>query len=279
MQNTSSITNFDRIISTGVYTVETKLNINGVDYFENDLIRVEVSSSLFWDEPSTGKCQSAEIFIEMAYPQVTIPPMAVIKPYIRLVSEDSFQYEVSGTILDIENGSVDDDTAELTDNISVSGTTAVINNYPVTTYSGWLQKGEFFIDTRERTDYDITPPVLTIHGYDAMLKTEAFYPEDDPANYPMLDTDVVDLIAETIEVPVDDRTYEIMIDGYEINLPATYTMREVLGNIASMYAGNFCITPEGKLRLVALTGIGTETNYLIDQQGDAITFGGDRILV
>ena len=279
MQDTSSITNFDRIVGTGVYTVETKLNINGVDYFENDLIRVEVSSSLFWDEPSTGKCQSAEIFIEMAYPQVTIPPMAVIKPYIRLVSEDSFQYEVAGTILDIENGSVDDETAELTDNISVSGTTAVINNTPVITYSGWLQKGEFFIDTRERTDYDITPPVLTIHGYDAMLKTEAFYPEDDPANYPMADTDVVDLIAETIGVPVDDRTYEIMTDGYEINLPATYTMREVLGNIASMYAGNFCITPEGKLRLVGLTGIGTETNYLIDQLGDAITFGGDRILV
>lgn len=145
--------------------------------------------------------------------------------------------------------------------------------------SGWLQKGVYYIDTREQTDYETTPPVLTIHGYDAMLKAEALYPVDDPGNYPMSDVDVVEFIADAMGIDVDERTYGIMTEEYMINLPATYSMREVLSNIASMYAGNFCITPLGKLRLVGLTDIGAETSYLIDQQGEAITFGGDRILV
>ena len=99
------------------------------------------------------------------------------------------------------------------------------------------------------------------------------------AGYPKTDVDVIDFIAETMGLEVDDRTYDIMTEAYEINLPATYTMREVLGNIASMYAGNFCISFEGKLRLVGLTDIGIETSFLIDQQGEAIVFGEDRIIV
>lgn len=235
MQNTSSITNYDTIFATGEYVVETKVNINGVDYGEGQLIRVETTPTLFGDVPSIGNCPSAEIYIEMALPSATIPTMAVIKPYIRL----------KGTSLT----------------------------------SGWLQKGVFFIDTREQTQYQSAPSVLTIHGYDAMLKAEAKYPSDSASNYPALDTYVVNKIATAMGITVDSRTTAIMTAGYRINLPATYSMRETLGYIASMYAGNFCITPEGKLRLVGLADIGFETNYLIDQIGEAITFGGDRILV
>lgn len=235
MRDTSQITNFDTIYATGVYEVETKLNINGVDYGEDKLISVQTTPSLFKDIPSVGNCTSAEIYVEMLVPSALIPPMAEMKLYVRLVGENLV--------------------------------------------SGWIPQGVFYIDTRERTDYEITPPVLSIHGYDAMLKAEAYYPEDDPSEYPKTDIDIVDVIADAMGIEVDDRTYDIITDAYEINLPATYTMREVLGNIASMYAGNFCITFEGKLRLVGLTDIGTETNFLIDQQGDAITFGGDRIIV
>lgn len=235
MQDTSGITNYDTIFATGNYYVEVKLNINGVDYGEDKLISINTTPSLFTDVPSVGNCMSAEIDVQMVLPTATIPPMAKMRPYVRLVGQ--------------------------------------------TLTSGWLPQGVFYIDTREQTDYATTLPVLSIHGYDAMLKAEDFYPEDDPSEYPKLDIDVVDLIAETMGIEVDDRTYAIMTDDYSINLPATYTMREVLGNIASMYAGNFCITPEGKLRLVGLTDIGFETNYLVDQLGAAIVFGEDRILV
>ena len=235
MRDTSQITNFDTIYASGVYHVETKLNINGIDYGEDKLISMQTTPTLFSDVPSVGNCTSTEIDVQMLVPSATIPAMAEMRPYVRLVGESLV--------------------------------------------SGWIPQGVFYIDTRERTDYEITPPVLSIHGYDAMLKAEAFYPEDDPGDYPKVDTDIVDLIAETMGIDVDDRTYDIMTEEYEINLPATYTMREVLSNLAAMYAGNFCITFEGKLRLVGLTDIGVETNFLIDSQGDAITFGGDRIIV
>ena len=39
------------------------------------------------------------------------------------------------------------------------------------------------------------------------------------------------------------------------------------------------MTGEGRLYLVPLVSIPPETNYLVTEYGDAITFGGDRILV
>lgn len=56
-------------------------------------------------------------------------------------------------------------------------------------------------------------------------------------------------------------------------------MREVLGYIAVSNAGNWIITDEGKLLLVKFGDIPAETNYLVEEGGFAITFGGDRILV
>jgi hypothetical protein len=56
-------------------------------------------------------------------------------------------------------------------------------------------------------------------------------------------------------------------------------MREVLGFIAAMYGGNWVITKEGKLSLITLAGLPEETNYLVTNFGNPITFGGDRILV
>ena len=278
MRDTSQITNFDTIYATGNYEVETKLNINGVDYGEDKLISIQTTPTLFTDVPSVGNCTSAEIYVEMLVPSAWIPPMAEMRPYVRLKSVYApTAIVVNGEL--ISSGTVSSNTWIDPENSSVVSDTLYLTTTPTTMYSDWIPQGVFYIDTRERTDYEITPPVLSIHGYDAMLKAEAYYPEDDPSEYPKTDIDIVDVIAEAMGIEVDDRTYDIITEAYEINLPATYTMREVLGNIASMYAGNFCITFEGKLRLVGLTDIGTETNLLIDQQGDAITFGGDRIIV
>lgn len=145
--------------------------------------------------------------------------------------------------------------------------------------SEWVRQGVFYIDTRSISHNVNGVEVLTLHGYDAMMKTEANYPSDSASNYPALDTYVVNKIAAAIGVSVDSRTTTLMNAGYRINLPASYSMRETLGFIGSMYAGNWIITEEGKLRLVALNSIGKETNYLIDNAGFVITFGGTRILV
>lgn len=144
--------------------------------------------------------------------------------------------------------------------------------------SEWIPQGKFFIDTRETTRNDDGLPILTLHAYDSMLKTEADYPNTSHS-WPHADADVVDEIADTIGVGVDPRTAELMDKAYPISLPAGYSMREVLGNIAAMYAGNWIMNYDGDLLLIAVNGIPPETNYLVTATGEAITFGGDRILV
>lgn len=144
--------------------------------------------------------------------------------------------------------------------------------------SEWIPQGVYYIDTREHTQNDDGITVLTIHAYDSMLMTEQDFP-DTGLTFPATDTDVVNAIASAIGVGVDSRTWEVMTQGYPISLPAGYSMREVLGNIAAMYAGNWIMNYDGNLLLVALNSIPGETNYLIDNAGFAITFGGDRILV
>ena len=145
-----------------------------------------------------------------------------------------------------------------------------------TSTSEWIPQGTYYIDTREETKNNDNMPVLTIHGYDAMLKTEAMYPST-VGTWPKTDSAVVSQIASTIGVSIDARTYDVMDKSYSISAPIGYTMRETLANIGAMYAGNWIITLEGKLLLIALNGIPEETSLLIDGAGNVIYFGEDAI--
>lgn len=147
-----------------------------------------------------------------------------------------------------------------------------------TQQSEWLPQGVFYVDTR-RTDisYDGLQ-LLTLHGFDAMLMTEQDY-ADTALTWPARDIDIVREIAGKIGISVDARTAAEMTDNRTLPLPTGYTLREYLEIIAAEYLGCFIITELGQLRLVSLTGLPTETNYLIDREGNYITFGGDRILI
>ena len=88
-------------------------------------------------------------------------------------------------------------------------------------------------------------------------------------------------IAARMGVAVDSRT---VLDAsfpmqYPVDDDGDMTMREALGRIAVANAGNWIITDEGKLLLVGLNSMPKETNYLVTENGSAITFGGVRILV
>lgn len=143
--------------------------------------------------------------------------------------------------------------------------------------SEWLPQGVFYIDTRERTKNNDGLDILTLHGYDDMLKAEQMY--NGRITGDSTDIQMVNEIAYQMGVSVDARTTAMVTNGYAIPLPTGYSYREVLGYIASMYVGCFIMSEIGELRLVSLLELPPETNYLIDQVGDAITFGGDRILV
>ena len=127
--------------------------------------------------------------------------------------------------------------------------------------TAWVRKGVYYIDTRE---WDAQHEFLTITGYDAMLKTEQDYftPPVTITGWPKTDAAVVSEICTRIGVELDTRT--VLNKGYMVQVPAVSsdgsdsdTLREVLGWIGGMYGGNWCMTDEGKLRLVPL--VPTET--------------------
>ena len=145
----------------------------------------------------------------------------------------------------------------------------------ITSTSEWLPKGTFYIDTRQT---DKVSGALIIHGYDAMLKAEQpFLTDTTEDDWPKPMDDVVEEIAKRMGVTVDSRT--VVSHTLQAGYPLGYTMREVLGFIASAHAGNWIITDAGELRLVGLADIPPETFYLVTENGDAILFGDTRILI
>ena len=148
-------------------------------------------------------------------------------------------------------------------------------------FSEWIQKGEFFIDTREVRESDNGIKVLVLHGYDAMLKAEQNYPASELA-WPATDVAVVQEIAKAMGVTVDARTFELMTQAYQVQLPSTYSCREVLGYIAAMYAGCFIMSDLGELRLITLWSMPAapeDVTYLVNEAGEYILAGGDQIIV
>lgn len=150
--------------------------------------------------------------------------------------------------------------------------------------SEWVRQGSFYIDTRERTVDEDGIHIITIHGFDAMLMFEQDF-EDADGRWPYgtdpetgeaidaLDTDAVLFIANKIGIRVDSRTWDIMTDEFRIPAPVGYSLRDVLGYIAGAYAGCFIITDANELRLVSITDLPAETNYLISNIGNVLVFG------
>lgn len=145
--------------------------------------------------------------------------------------------------------------------------------------SEWIPQGVYWADTREGNVTGTNLKIVDITGFDALIFADAPYPSDSLHNYPMLDIDMVRFIAAQLGCGVSDETVRKMVYGYSFPLPLGYTMREVLQMIAGCYGGNFVCDLEGNLLLLLLNELPPETRYLVDNNGNAITFGGDRILV
>lgn len=138
----------------------------------------------------------------------------------------------------------------------------------------WKKLGGFYLDTRAGRKY-----TMDIVAYDAMLKADIEWIPDQDLVFPMTMPNAVSHIASLMGITVDSRT--VLNSAYTIDYPAnSYTLRNVLQYIAAAHAGNWIITADEKLLLVPLfASLPTETNYLVTENGDPITFGGMRILI
>lgn len=139
--------------------------------------------------------------------------------------------------------------------------------------SEWIPKGTFFTNTRSDDD-----GYWTIEAYDSMRKAEVVWTPDQSLEFPLSMPAAATEFARILGVELDPRT--VLNGKYTIDYPANdYTIRNELCFIAAAHGGNWIITDENKLYLVPLLSAPAETNYLVEEYGDAITFGGDRILV
>lgn len=144
-----------------------------------------------------------------------------------------------------------------------------------TNTSEWLQKGVYFIDTRT---IDPETGLITIHGFDAMLKADQYYLTTSNQNtFPKAMSNVLAEICTRMGVTQDIRNS--LTDYTMVKPDRDKTMRDVLGYIASANGGNWVMSDAGKLRLIKLGDIPAESNLLVDEYGNPISFGGVRILV
>lgn len=281
MQSTSAL--YKRILSNQNHWFETKLLIVGVGEFdETKLFSISTNIEMFQNSPTIGTASAGEIEVKMLNPAEPIPTMATLIPYVRAVgfAPTGGSTEIDDGILTVDNATISNgiltfphDAFTFEDDIIVFASTGY--EYAE---SEWIPQGVYFVDTKEVIKSESNVDVLVLRGYDAMLKAEQPF-QSNAITGNSTDVQMVNEIASIIGVEVDERTYDIMTVAYTIPLPTGYSCREVLGYIASMYVGSFIMTDDGKLRLVSILELPPETNYLIDEVGDAITFGGDRILV
>lgn len=140
--------------------------------------------------------------------------------------------------------------------------------------NGWYQMCEVWTDTRTQVG-----DKLNIIAYDAMMRGDIVWVPDQDLTFPMPMPQAVQVICDLMGVELDSRT--VLNSAYTIDYPANdWTLRDVLGFIGAAHGGNWIITNVGKLLLVPLfDSMPEETHYLVNEDGDPITFGGVRILV
>lgn len=137
--------------------------------------------------------------------------------------------------------------------------------------SEWLPKGVFFTNTRTVED-----GVWDIEAYDAMLKADMTWTPH--ITFPCTMETAARDIAQSMDVELDERN--VFLPYIMREYPeGEYMRRDALRDIAAAHGGNWYMSDAGKLRLVSLISFPEETNYLVTEHGDAITFGGVRILV
>ena len=252
-------------------------------YPEDKVYSVNTNVQVFDKAPQIGQAISQEIEVRMDHPSGNIPRMAVVIPYVRAVGRAiiGVQSVVIGNKLRLSGHVTYQDGKLIFDaesNAVVQRKTLKMTNKFGELHSEWLQQGKFYIDTRETTFDDDGLEILTLHGYDVMMMGEQEY-SDTNLNWPAKDIDIAKEIASQLRTQLDPRTIALMTKGYKLPLPTGYTLREVLGIIAGKYLGSFIVNEVGELRLVSILDMPRETRLLIDQVGDYITFGGDRIKV
>lgn len=280
MQTTSAL--YKEIIATEPHWFETYITVNGNTVNENEIFSLDRSRpGMSQNYPSIGGALSSTLTLTILNPSFSIPKMAEIKVYYRAVcgkTSGSDPYLVNGVVSGGDM-SMSGDTLVLPNATLSNGIVTFSSSSTTTKVSEWIKAGTYYIDTRAHNQSYNGIDTLDITAFDAMMKAEEDYP-DTEHDWPVLDSYVINEIAAKLQVAVDPRTWNFVTQGYPINVPTEFSMREVLERIAGYYGGNFIITAANQLLFVPLYGLDPEANlagsYLCAEGGtEALTFGSE----
>ena len=222
---------------------QSRLKIGGVVYDESQIVTLSTNEALFAEDTlSVGGAIAREIDFS-AFLDDSVPRRAQIIHEVRLITS--------------------------------------------TQASEWLQKGVYYISTRSK---DPLTGVTTVHGFDAMMAAEQEWKPAQTDIFPMSMKEAVEKTAAILHLALDPRNVYKTGEDYKVGYPVAdgnaseeeqvkgLSIRQVWRWIAGAMGANFIINDLGELRLVPVNDA-TSTAYLADENGDAVTFGGDAILL
>ena len=241
MRQTSAL--YKTLLADPGHIKQSRLIIGGVVYDESQIVTLSTNEALFAEDTlSVGGAIAREIDFA-AFLDDSVPRRAQIIHEVRLITS--------------------------------------------TQASEWLQKGVYYISTRSK---DPLTGVTTVHGFDAMMAAEQEWKPAQTDIFPMSMKEAVEKTAAILHLALDPRNVYKTGEDYKVSYPVAdgnaseeeqvkgLSIRQVWRWIAAAMGGNFIINDLGELRLVSVNDA-TATAYLASENGDAVTFGGDAILL
>ena len=145
--------------------------------------------------------------------------------------------------------------------------------------SEWLPNGVFFVDTRQSYTPLNADEYIIINGYDRMLQAEEDFPTVNWDTAPSII--VLEEICTALgwELESDTEAFFENSSLPDVSTPFYCSCREVIESIAGMHCGNFIMDEQGRLKFIPLLSAPAESYYLITNNDEPITIGGDRIVL
>ena len=283
MQSVSST--YTQIMENGGWQ-EVKLLIGDTEYGMSDnLVAMQTSHALFDKALSVGNTVSGAIDIRLIASSNSIPTMAKLRPYVRATDGTTQSEWLPKGVYWIDTREYDKETGVL----SLVGYDAMLmceQDYLTTGNQGaWPQIDlNVLCDIAGRLDLG-TDAYTAVSNPTGNPKANGWYYKSGNNYYLSSNTSVQSGTTYYVRSNsgIDSRTLAVITNHYKIGYPGVgegaYTVREVLGYIGSAYAGNWILNESGQLRLIVIGDIPAETNYLITEDGDIITIGGDRLVM